>query len=398
MPYRYTNIRIVDPTNSLDTIEYRPFSLWWVAHAAAEESIQGAPLTSAWLRLFSAHLSESETTKLRWRGDLAENAEMRRVYSVMYGRYFSRALLASRFGITDFVPLRQNTTPIVNGVTVSRILNGDLPDWIAWDPGFNCYVLAEAKGRLTGNVWNFLTQMPTCIRSGKAQFSRVEVRNSRDRKIRTRNWVVANLWSTDERKREPVSLLWDPDGDGEDLSDDEIPSNANAIRKHRIANIAKGLGRPEAIRKDADDLGLTLKIAIEPSKDIIPSEEFLPLESNIPWDRTTYYRRRLDSVMNERHLLEPIETPSHYAHEDLYAAALITPLGVRPILNSADLEATKLIQAQARDGAHTAMIYGLSISAMEGENKRALWLSAGGIVSPDGAGLFNLKDVNISEA
>ena len=356
------------------------------------------PLTSAWLDLFSAHLSESETTKLRWRGDLAESAEMRQVYSAMYGRYFCRALLASRFGITDFVPLRGNTTPIDNGVTVSRILNGDIPDWFAWDPVNNCYVLAEAKGRLTGNIGNFLTQMPTCIRSGKAQFSRVEVRNSRDQKIRTRNWVVANLWSTDERKREPVSLLWDPDGDGDDLSDDEIPSNANAIRKHRIANIAIGLGRPEAIREDTDGFGLALKIAIEPSEDIIPSEEILPLEDDISRYRTVYYESQLDSRKLERHLLQPIEKPSLDAHEDVYVAALITPLGVRPILNSADLEAMKLIQAQARDGGHTAMLFGLSISALEGEKKRPLWLSADGIVSPDGTGLFNLKEVNVSEA
>lgn len=398
MPYRYTNIRIVDPANSIDTIEYRPFNLWWAAHAAAEETVQGAPLVLAWLRLFSAHLSESETTKLRWQGDLAENAEMRRVYSAMYSRYFSRALLSSRFGITNFVPLRVNNTPIDNGVTVSRILNGDLPDWIAWDPNLNCYVLAEAKGRLTGNVLNFLTEMPACIGSGKAQFSRVEVRNSRHQKIKTRNWVVANLWSTDERDREPVSLLWDPEGDGVDLSDDEIPGNANAIREHRIANIAKGLGRPEAIGKDADDTGLSLRIAIEPSEDIIPSEEFLSVKGIMPRDPTDYYQLRLGSVMNERQLLEPIEKPSHDVHEDLYAAALITPLGIRPILDSADLEATKLRQAQTQDGADTAMIYGLSINAMRGEKQRALWLSADGIVSPDGTSLFNLKGVNISEA
>lgn len=404
MPSRDTNIRIVDPTNNIDTIEYRPFSLWWAAHAAAEETVQGAPLTSAWLRLFSTHLSKAETTKLRWRGDLAENTEMRRVYSAMYGRYFSRALLASRFGITDFVPLRANNTPFVNGVTVSRILNGDLPDWIAWDPNLNCYVLAEAKGRLTGGVLNFLTEMPACIRSGKAQFSRVVVRNALHQKIKTRNWVVANLWSTDERDREPVSLLWDPEGDGVDLSDDEIPGNANAIREHRIANIAKGLGRPEAIRKDADDTGLSLRIAIEPSEDIIPSEDIMPSEGFLSVDRimlrdpTDYYQRRLDSVMNERQLLEPVEKPSHDVHEDLYAAALITPLGIRPILDSADLEATKLIQAQTRDGVDTAMIYGLSINAMRGENQRALWLSADGIVSPDGTSLFNLKGVNLSEA
>ena len=404
MPYRYTNIRIVDPANGIHTIEYQPFSLWRVAYAAAEETVQGAPLTSAWLRLFSAHLSRLETTKLRWRGDLAESAEMRQVYSAMYGRYFSRALLASRFDITDFVPLYGNITRIANGVTVHRISSGDIPDWIAWDPVHRCYVLAEAKGRLTGSVGNFLTQMPACIGSGKAQFSRVAVRNSRKQKIRTRNWVVGNLWSTDERIREPVSLLWDPDGEGEELSDDEIPRHARALRAHRMANIAAGLGRPGAIREAAASLGLALKIAIEPSKDIIPyedtgpSEIILSPEDLTPRDRTAYYERRLGPVRIERRLLEPIEKPASDAHEDVYAAALITPLGVRPILDSADLDAAKRIQARARDGDHTAMIYGLSIRAMEGENKRALWLSANGIVSPDGAGLFNLKDVNVSEA
>ena len=45
---------------------------------------------------------------------------MRRVYSGLYGRYFARTLLASRLGITDFVPLNRDTTQISNGVTVER--------------------------------------------------------------------------------------------------------------------------------------------------------------------------------------------------------------------------------------------------------------------------------------
>ena len=107
--------------------------------------MQGGPLTLAWLQLFAAHLSSLEKTELRWSGDLAESAEMRKAYSAIYGRYFSRALLASRFGITDFVPLSRNSTVIANGVTVNRIGRGDIPDWIAWDPVSSCYVLAEAK-------------------------------------------------------------------------------------------------------------------------------------------------------------------------------------------------------------------------------------------------------------
>ena len=66
-----------------------------------------------------AHLSSKEMRILRWRGDFAESAEMRRAYSAMYGRYFSRALLASRFGFTDFVPLSRNRTIITSAVEES---------------------------------------------------------------------------------------------------------------------------------------------------------------------------------------------------------------------------------------------------------------------------------------
>ena len=112
MSYRYTNIRIVDPITGGDTIERRPFDLMWAALAAAEETMQGGPLIPAWLGLFQSHLSVKDTATLRWRKDLAESTEMRRAYSAMYGRFFSRALLASKFGFINFVPLERNVTQI----------------------------------------------------------------------------------------------------------------------------------------------------------------------------------------------------------------------------------------------------------------------------------------------
>ena len=160
---------------------------------------------------------------LRWRGDFANSAELRRVYSGLYGRYFARALLASRLGITDFIPLNRNDTHIQDGITVERIEKGDIPDWIAWDPQANSYVLGEAKGCLTGSEEQFLNGTPGCVGAGKAQFTRVAVRDSARRQIATYNWVAANLWSTDVRMREPVSLLWDPPDDGVALMDEEVP-------------------------------------------------------------------------------------------------------------------------------------------------------------------------------
>ena len=179
---------------------------------------------------------------LRWRGDLGESAEMRRVFSGLYGRYFARALLASELGVADFIPLNRDDTSIPDGVTVTRIDSGDIPDWIAWDPRAGGYVLGEAKGRLTGNEQRFLNGTPSCIDAGKEQFQRVEARDSTGRTIATRNWVAANLWSTDERRRPPVSLLWDPPNHGHSLTDDEVPSHARAIRRHHIETIAKRLG------------------------------------------------------------------------------------------------------------------------------------------------------------
>ena len=386
MPYRYTNIRIVEPTKKSDRIEFRPVSLLWAALAAAEETMQGSPLASAWLRLFQGHLSISETQILRWRDDLAESTEMRRAYSAMYGRYFSRALLASRFGFTNFVPLSRNDTPIENGVTVRRIKRGDIPDWIAWDPAARSYVLAEAKGSLTGRDRNFLYERPTCVATGKAQFDRVEVIDSHNRIIRTRNWVAANLWTTDERRRRSVSLLWDPEGDGDELLSNEIPVNAAAIRGRRIANIAMGLGRPKTLRLGAENLGQTVRISIQPSEDDLPPE---PAADKM-------MRGDKDSGSS---VFPPIEEPSREKHEDVYVAALITLLGIRPIRDSADLVTTRSVQHRVRKGNEPAMVYGISTSALTtADYKQTIWLSGGGLASPDGAALFDLKQIELDDA
>ena len=268
MHYRWTRLRMVDSPEGHSVTERWPINLWRVAHAAAEETLCGGPLTPAWLRLFCAHLSASELGMLRWRGDLGESAEMRRVYSGLYGRYFARALLASRLGVTDFVSLDRNGTNIRDGVTVERTEKGDIPDWIAWDAHANGYVLGEAKGCLTGRAQQFLNHRPRCVDTGKAQFTRIVVRDSAGRQIATRNWVAANLWSTDHRNRQPVSLLWDPPDDGVALTNDEAPRHAQAIRKHRTEVIARHLGDPD----------FSVRIAVKPSDEGISSEVVDALE------------------------------------------------------------------------------------------------------------------------
>lgn len=373
MPFRWTHIRTVEPSIPHDKTVHQPFSLWWAALAAADETMQGGPLVPAWLRLFSAHLSSVENVRLRWGGDLADSAELRRAYSALYGRYFSRALLASRLGFTDFVPLRTNVTRLPNGVTIRRTANGDIPDWIAWDPATGSYCLCEAKGSLTGKESTFMTGQPTCVTEGKKQFGRIEVLNGSGKALATRNWVAANLWSTDSRRRESVSLLWDPASGGETLSEGEREKHADGIRRRRIANIALRLGRVGLLGAARRTGGALVRVKANPDREGMPAEV---------------------SPDHEDHLLQPIERPATKPHEGVYAAALITPFGIRPILDGRDVAALK---ATSRSPA-SAMLFGLSVNVLRaGQAVSEPWISGQGIAAPDGLSLFDLSRVEVTD-
>ena len=357
--------RTVDPGAGLDVVEGKWLNLWWAALAAADETIQGGPLAPAWLSLFEAHLSGSETAMLRWRGHLGESADMRRAYSGLYGRYFARAVLTAELGITLFVPLQTNATPIPGGVTVTRVGSGDIPDWIARDPGAGSYVLCEAKGRLSESERRFLHGKPGCIDSGKAQFDKVEVTDSSGRRIATRNWIAANLWSTDRVKRSPVSLLWDPPGEGERLTREEAERHAQAMRRQRDAAVSARLGNPER----------RVRIAIAPSDGDIDTRSVQGTEESPSG---------------------AIERPSRDRHEDDYLAAVITPLGVRPIRDDDDLQAAHAMRERAVDTGEPAMIFGIAKAVPQASKTGEVpWVSENGVASPDGLGLFNLRNAEI---
>ena len=365
MSCRWTHLRQVDPGTGLDVVERRWLNLWWAAVAAADETIQGGPLAPAWLRLFEAHLSCSETAMLRWRGHLGESAEMRRAYSGLYGRYFARAVLAAELGITLFLPLRTNETPIPGGVTVSRVDDGDIPDWIAWDPEDGRHVLCEAKGRLSDPGRRFLGGKPDCIDAGKAQFDRVEVTNSSGRHIATRDWIAASLWSTDRVRRDPVSLLWDPPGGGDGFGEEEAEDHAQAMRRQRDAAVAARLGNPERV----------VRITVAPS------------DGDMRTPAVDEGEEGGSGVMGR---------PSREPHEGDYLAAVITPLGVRPIRDGDDLQAAHAVRKRADRTGEPAMVFGLAKAGPHAtKTGQALWLSENGIASPDGLSLFNLRNVQL---
>ena len=48
--FRWTRHRVVDASGN-DKKGHAAISMWWVARAAAEETLQGSPFVSAWLKL-----------------------------------------------------------------------------------------------------------------------------------------------------------------------------------------------------------------------------------------------------------------------------------------------------------------------------------------------------------
>lgn len=365
MPFRWINVRTVEPGANIDVVKSRPLSLWRVALAAAEETIHGAPIASAWLRLFASHLSASERILLRWRDDLAESTELRRTFSGLYGRYFARALLASELGITDLISLGRDGTHIPGGVRVERVDRGDIPDWIGWDAREGSYVLAEAKGRLTGSEQEFLCRTPRCVTVGKEQFKRVEVRDASGRMVADRSWVAAILWSTDERDRAPVSILWDPPSDGEPLGPEEVHQHANAIRNHRNDIIASRLGNPDFV----------VRVAIKPSE----GGTHPPAEQSIDHSRSHLF----DRVSKEQHVSD-------------YQAAVISALGIQPIRNDADLQETQALRQRTKNNGESVMIFGISDTRSEaGRSQERPWVSYNGIASTDGLSLFSLADAEL---
>ena len=377
MSYRLTHIRIKGPKQVSRPATEQPLSLWWVALAAAEETLQGRPLAPEWLRLFSNHLSTSEPKKLRWGGDLAESAELRRAYSALYGRFFARALLASQLGFTDFVPLKTKITTLPGGTTITRTKRGDIPDWVAWDPQTKNYVLCEAKGNLTGNENAFLKGKPACIEEGKKQFQRVKISNSAGKRIKTQNWVAANLWSTDLRPRESVSLLWDPPGRGIAIPESERDAHANGMRRRYLANIAYRLGLTGLSATSRDYAGQLLRISVKPS------------------DRAESTTVRQEDVEAKKMLIGQ-EPPTH--HQEISAATVvITPFGIRPIKDADDLVALHVMQRNMNQTREPAMVFCVSSSALQAaERSRELWLSENGIATPGGLGLFDLRKVEVS--
>ncbi len=422
MTYRWTTHRVFD--GSFDYVGRASLNMWWVARAAAEETLQGSPLAPAWLKLFRTHLSENDKHWLVWRGDLAASAELRRAYSGLYGRFFARALLSEHLGLSNFTSLERNGVT-VGSVRVERTKRGDIPDWIAWDDANSRYVLCEAKGSLASN--DFLRPSgPQCARDGKKQFSRVRTLEG-TRVIHPAQWVAATRWATDDRGGDPVTLLWDPPVDEHSFGEEEAKIHRTALTRAWLDSLAPALGWKDAgdlLAKERSQTAITIRAEPGPIPD---SEDWPPIESRYtpagrsitplgtqapgsdfllsvvpiaagPTERFGYpydWPPLVPSpIYPNQDLLVP-QPSQTYAHNGSYITAMITPFGITPIRSQSDYERLLRQQQAARDLEEPAMLVGIPLGLDPSRRKdRNTWVDGAGISSPDGLSVFDLRRID----
>ena len=419
--YRWTRHRVYDRSGR-DKSGLAAISMWWVARAAAEETLQGSPNAPAWLKLFRTQLSDADSFWLRWKGDMAESGELRRAFSGLYGRFFARALLRNHLGLTRFIPLKRNGVRVHESVEVRRIASGDIPDWIAWDGRNAGFALAEAKGRLTGA--NLLSPgCPACISAGKNQFDRVAAFDGFG-PIRPAEWVAATSWATDVRGGYPATVLWDPPTEHEPYDEEEAAHHRKAMTNAWLDSIAGGLGWRDSSELIASERARNALVVRAEPGEIPESEDWQSPKEDEPFRfvevgeeastlpaeiGSTQFRPsitdqiRLESSDNlseseiypDPSILRPRE-PMAAAHEKAYLSAAFTRSGVRPIRGAADYDQLLREQERARNLEEPAMLVGIPINFnSEAKNSRETWIDGAGLSSTGELAVFDLRRVDL---
>lgn len=422
--YRWTSHRVVDGDGN-DTITLAAHSMWWLARAAAEETLQGAPLVAAWLKLFRNHLSGNDGYWLRWRDDMAESAELRRAYSGLYGRFAARAMLSSQLGFSRFLSLKRNGLHVPGSVTVQRDSGGDIPDWLAWDDRSSRFVLCEAKGSLCANDFLNKTKEPRCVVAGKKQFDRV-VTSHGTRIIHPAQWVAASKWATEHRGGRPQTILWDPPVEDEPFSSDEADMHRQSMSLAWLNSIATGFGARSAeellsaerrrfsfvvdappgrrdgpqwaMGRDDDRLsGDSIRRILDRGTSPVlsgASQRQLPGTLALPGSLSGFLENLLTVTGGS---LTP-KPPEEGAHEDAYMLAAITPLGVRPVRTAEEFSQLKREQESARRLEEPAMIVGIPTGF---DSKRRItgkvWLDDAGMARQDDLAVFDLRYTEVRE-
>lgn len=220
-----------------------------VAWAAAVETMQVNLVARGWVGLFGAMLDPS-TTDLVWRGNgPGGEAEIKRAYSALMGRFFGRAVLRSEHRI-KWLQQAAEGLEVQPGVRVFRKAGtqyaGDLPDWVGWDCDRRMWAVCEAKGSYGSTRW--MNGEPEPVTTALRQINRIEFRDAAGT-IASEGWVAASRWGTVENARRPVIMTVDPRNDGRVLSPDEARRAEAELRVDWYAGLSPTI--PKAALRSA---------------------------------------------------------------------------------------------------------------------------------------------------
>lgn len=237
--------RIVWDTGADTIVQSHPIDLRRVALAAAVETIQVRLVAQGWVGLFGAMLDPG-SSELRWREDgPGGEAEIRRAYSALMGRFFGRAVLRSEHQIAWLQQCAEGLM-VTPSVEVKRKIGaeylGDLPDWVGWDRTNKRWAICEAKGSHDRGGWR--TRYAPCVKNALRQTDRVHLLSAAG-PMAHEEWVVACRWGTVMNNRSPTILTIDPPAEGIVLSDQDADLAERELRASWIAGLLGGMGRPD---------------------------------------------------------------------------------------------------------------------------------------------------------
>ena len=218
------------------------FDLRWAAWGAAVETLQIDLVASGWMNLFSALLEPSPSVELRWLGTgPGSNAEVKRAYSALFGRFFGRAVLR-RDHHCRWLRQVHDGMELSPGIFLQRRLGfpGDLPDWVGWDDLHNCLVVAEAKGSHDRGNWNGM--LPAPIRTALDQLDRVEIVDAAG-PLYFKKWAVGCRWGTVANAKAPTIVTCDPPREGRVLEPAEARQVRAETRARWVADLLEAVGR-----------------------------------------------------------------------------------------------------------------------------------------------------------
>lgn len=243
--FRIVDRRVIQGSGSSIHATHHQIDLRLVAMAAAVETLQVDLVVSGWVGLFQALLAPG--LELRWlQNGPGGEAEIKRAYSALFGRFFGRAVLRHEHGCVDLRQVREGME-VAPGYVLQRkpgvSARGDLPDWVGWMNNATVLTICEAKGSRDSGDWE--NRIAPSLRDARQQVERVEIRDFLGMRIQTKDWVVGSRWGTEANGKAPTITTIDPVTDGRALEPAEAEQIAGSVYAHWLADLLAALGRED---------------------------------------------------------------------------------------------------------------------------------------------------------